>query len=302
MKRLSSICLITLTLISVLIYPLNGLAEESAKGTSIDSTLPIHQQRKLHPELADPVLGDQAAIVEWAWSPQYAERFGLAVQQDGLPNGGLWLIGVRIERKQFQRWQSYACHVVGLMSNKLPILTPPGEQHGVHPDYGWLGGLPGKQNMKWGTGPKWFEPGFQTWYKKPANRRQTDHPHSTDPLAKYILFFRNYAPELAYFDIEVGCLSFRDPELFRAEIRFPTRIDGKDDEDKTIGAVYERSAIRFDIPEGVMQRIYPYTADATDWSSCFLRRAGDKPPYLLSLRAMKSKRFGNICEPIVKQQ
>lgn len=40
----------------------------------INMELPVHQQKKLHPELSDPVLGDQAQIAEWAWSPQYADN------------------------------------------------------------------------------------------------------------------------------------------------------------------------------------------------------------------------------------
>lgn len=113
-----------------LLMPLNGFADESAKAapptSAINLSLPIHQQKKLHPEISDPVLGDQAQIVEWAWSPQYAERFGLQPQPDGLPDGGLWLVGVKIKRQQDQQYQRYTCSIVGLMDNRLKILTPRG--------------------------------------------------------------------------------------------------------------------------------------------------------------------------------
>lgn len=67
------------------------------------------EKKKLHPELSDPVLGDRAAVVEWAWSPKYAKRFELPVQSDGLKDGALWLLGVKVERKQFNDYQSYIC-------------------------------------------------------------------------------------------------------------------------------------------------------------------------------------------------
>jgi hypothetical protein len=79
-------------LVLLALFPLNTVIAEpanNAPGWAVDLTLPIHQKPKLHPEFSDPVLGDQAQIVEWAWSPRYAERFGLQPQPDGLPNGGV---------------------------------------------------------------------------------------------------------------------------------------------------------------------------------------------------------------------
>lgn len=306
MKQRSSVCLMKwLALMLASLLPLSGIAAEPVKGvqipSAIDLTLPIHQKPKLHPELSDPVLGDQAQIIEWAWSPQYAERFGLQPQQGGLPNGSLWLVGVKIERKQYRDWQRYTCNIVGLMDNKLPILTPPGEQHILHPDYSWLSGLPGKQTTKWAIADKYFYPGLQTWYKKPANKRQENHPENSDGFAKYISFYRNYQPDIAFFEIEVGCSHLGNPDLVRTEIRFPTRIDGKDDDDPKIGAVFEHSAIKFDLPDSLMRRIYPYTLEADDWSSCLMRRIGGKS-HLLTERTKKSKRFGNTCEPITDAQ
>ena len=80
--------LVATTVVLALLPPRAGLAAEpikaSSPGGTVDLTLPIHQKPKLHSELSDPVLGDQAQIVEWSWSPQYAKRFGLPVQADGL--------------------------------------------------------------------------------------------------------------------------------------------------------------------------------------------------------------------------
>lgn len=291
------------------LLPSMAVATEPQKPAStvsaLNMALPIHQKTKLHPELSDPVLGDQAQIVEWAWSPQYAERFGLQPQPDGLPNGGLWLVGVKIELKQYRDWQRYTCNIVGLMDNKLPILIPSGEMYAVHPSFAWHGGLPGKpqigsvdmRNEVQQSAAKNFSPGLQTWYKKPANKRQENHPENSDGFAKYISFYRNYQPDIAFFEIEVGCSHLGNPDLVRTEIRFPTRIDGKDDDDPKIGAVFEHSAIKFDIPDNLMRRIYPYTQEANDWSSCLMRRIGGKT-HSLTWRAEKSKRFGNTCEPI----
>jgi len=296
---------------------LNEPKQKMPPGWTIDPTLPIHQKAKLHSEISDPVLGDQAHIVEWAWSPQYAERFGLQPQPDGLPNGGLWLVGVKIERQQYKQWQRYTCNIIGLMDNKLPIITPPGEMYVIHPSNT---GMPGNaqinsadmRNEVQQSGIKDFNPGVQTWYKKPANKRQERHPIDSDGFAKYITFYREYQLGLASFEIDVGCASIgysdtystgalvRTPDLVRTEIRFPTRIDGKDDDDPKIGAVFEQSAIKFDLPDGLIRRIYPYTVDADDWTSCLMRRVG-QVGRTLTLAASKTKRFGNACEPVTKQ-
>lgn len=298
MKQRSSVCLMKwLALMLASLLPLSGIAAEPVKvvqiPSAIDLTLPIHQQKKLHPELSDPVLGDQAQIVEWAWSPQYAERFGLTVQQDGLPNGGLWLVGVKIERKQYRDWQRYTCNIVGVMDNKLPILTPPGEIYVAPPGYIWSGGMPGE--IRTGLVVKDFTPAQTTWYKNPKNKLEQTRSERSITL-DYLHYYRQFQNGLTYFEIEGGCAYFNDPQLFRNQIRFPTRADGG------IGvAVYEPSAIKFDLPDGLMRRVYPYIKEADDWSSCLMRRIGGKS-HLLTERTKKSKHFGNTCEPITDAQ
>ncbi|MDZ4202328.1 MAG: hypothetical protein U1C96_09320 [Gallionella sp.] len=274
------------------LLPSMAIATESAKTTQpasvIDITLPIHQQKKLHPEISDPVLGDQAQIVEWAWSPQYAKRFNLPVQADGLKDGGLWLIGVKVQRVQNQHWQRYTCNIVGLMDNKLPILAPPGEAYTV-PGYGWQGGMPG---LNMALVVKEFTPAQAAWYKKPKNELERTRPERSLGQS-YLSYYRQLQEGLAYFEIEGGCSYFNDPQLFRNEIRFPTKFIH---ENRT--AVFEPDAIHFDIPDGLMRRIYPYTLEADDWTQCFLRRAAG---HGLTLRSIKSKRFGNTCEPVAKK-
>lgn len=294
MKQRSSVCLMKwLALMLVSLLPFSGIAAEPIKDVqiplAIDLTLPIHQKQKLYPELSDPVLGDQAQIVEWAWSPQYAKRFNQPVQPDGLKDGGLWLIGVKVQRIQNQQWQRYTCNIVGLMDNKLPILAPPGEMYTV-PGYGWQGGMPG---LNMAIVLKEFTPAQTTWYKKPKNELEQTRPERSITV-NYLVFYRQLQNGLAYFEIEGGCGYFNDPQLFRNEIRFPTRFIH---ENRT--AAFEPDAIHFDVPDGLMRRIYPYTLEADDWTQCFLRRAAG---HGLTLRSVKSKRFGNTCEPITQKQ
>ncbi|MFA6971698.1 MAG: hypothetical protein WC208_09895 [Gallionella sp.] len=273
----------------LVLLPSMAVATEYAQNTQyssvIDMTLPIHRQKKLHPELSDPVLGDQAQIVEWAWSPQYAKRFGLPVQPDGLKDGGLWLIGVKVQRIQNQQWQRYTCNIVGLMDNKLPILAPPGEIYTV-PGYGWQGGMPG---LNMALVVKEFTPAQATWNKKPKNELERTRPERSIGLS-YLSYYRQLQEGLAYFEIEGECGYFNDPQLFRNEIRFPTRFIH---ENRT--AVFEPDAIHFDVPDGLMQRIYPYIREAEDWTSCLLRRS-ELFGMTLTLRSIKTKRFGNTCE------
>jgi len=296
-----------LALMMASLLPLSGIAAEPVKGvqipSAIDLTLPIHQQPKLHPELFDPVLGDQAQIVEWAWSPQYAERFGLQPQPDGLPNGGLWLVGVKIERKQYRDWQRYTCNIVGVMDNRLPILTPPGERYVVHPANQWIVGLPGKSpvasadlhNEVEQASLRDYTPAQVTWHKYPKNKLEQTRPKG-GVTRNYLHYYRRFQNNLAYFEIEGGCSYFNNPQQFRNQIRFPSKADGG------IGkAVYESSAVAFDLPDSLMNKSYPYAIDADDWSSCLLRRAGENTD-ALSLRARKLKRFGNTCEPLPKKQ
>ncbi|MBI5436494.1 MAG: hypothetical protein HY937_05265 [Nitrosomonadales bacterium] len=287
MRFLFMACLLAL-------LPPVAAATEPANNTQpssvIDMTLPIHQQKKLHPEFSDPVLGDQAQIVEWAWSPQYAKRFNLPVQPDGLKDGGLWLIGVKVQRIQSQQWQRYTCNIVGLMDNKLPIIAPPGEIYTV-PAYGWQGGMPG---LNMALVVKEFTPAQETWNKKPKNELERTRPERSIGL-NYLSYYRQFQAGLAYFEIEGGCGYFNDPQLFRNEIRFPTKFIH---ENRT--AVFEPDAIHFDLPDSLMQKMYPYIREAEDWTSCLMRRSG-RIGMTLTLRSIKTKRFGNTCEPVTKQ-
>ena len=90
--------LVAITVVLASLPPRAGLAAEpikaSSPGGAHDLTLPIHQKPKLHSALSDPVLGDQAQIVEWSWSPQYAKRSSIAAQANGFFNGLLWLVGL----------------------------------------------------------------------------------------------------------------------------------------------------------------------------------------------------------------
>ena len=292
---------IQLFLLGVLL-PFCALAAEAEQGdptfSAIDFTLPIHQQKKLHPELFDPVLGDQAQIVEWAWSPQYAERFGLQSQADGLPNGGLWLVGVKIERKQFQQWQRYTCSIVGVIDNKLPILTPPGDVYVAPPSSSTIGGLPGKakagsEDMKHEVqsgSVNSFDPAQAAWNKKPKNNLEQTRSERNIGL-KYLRYYRKFQKGLAYFEIEGACAYFNDPQLFRNEVRFPEKVIHEN-----YSAAFKPGAVHFDLPDSLMRRIYPYTIEADDWTSCLMRRTGLRGR-TLTLRALKSKRFGNTCEP-----
>ncbi len=281
--------------------PSMAVAAEPAKNTRslsvIDMTLPIHQQKKLHPELSDPVLGDQAQIVEWAWSPQYAKRFELPVQPNGLKDGVLWLIGVKVQRIQNQQWQRYTCNIIGVMRNDLPILTPPGEQYLVHPDYGWfVGGLPGKHT----GGPKFetYTPGQAAWYKQPKNKLEEKRPERSITM-NYIFFTRHFQNDLAFFEVEGGCGYFNDPENFRNEISFPGLAGDKGDENH-FSPYLGQSATKFVLSNSMMQKIYPYIREAEDWTSCMLHRS--KTGALLTTRSLKSKRFGNTCNPPVESQ
>jgi hypothetical protein len=252
----------------------------------------------LLPEASDPVLGERAAVVEWAWSPAYAKRFGLSVQEDGLKDGYLWLLGIKVLRVQDQDNQTYQCRIVGLIDNKAPMLTPPGDRFLYHPAYRWMGGLPTPPQRPY-SGPALteqgtFVPGQAAWYKKPTNQAQRARPHSGIGAA-YLLFHRYYTPELAYFELNSSCWYFRDPEYLRNELRFPTRIDGKNDDDKTVAAVFEPSALKFDIPDGLMRRMYPYTLKAADWKQCLMVRAGVKGAYV---DAEEKRRLGTDCAPI----
>lgn len=295
-------CTHRLFLIAVLIAQFSGIgvghAAEPvgpASGRSlVDATLPIHQSRKLHPELSDPVLGDQAQIAEWAWSSQYAKRAGLPVQTDGLADGVLWLVGIKVLRIQEGRQQRYVCRIAGLIDSKTSFLTPPGDRYVLHPSQ--LTGLPGMPHRGPGGGEQMdFVPAQAAWHRQPRTRLQAERPE-TGLGIPYIAFHRHFSEDLAYFELSASCTHFRDPVAYRNELRFPTRIDGKNDADKLQHAVYEPSAVKFTLPDSLMKKMYPYIREAEDWGSCLMRRSGAKHN-LLSLRATKSMRFGESCEP-----
>ena len=290
--------LVAITVVLALLPPRAGLAAEpikaSSQGGALDLTLPIHQKPKLHSELSDPVLGDQAQIVEWSWSPQYAKRFGLPVQADGLADGRLWLVGLKVMRMQVDKYQKYNCRIVGLIDNKAPILMPPGDRFVQHPS--GSDSIPRTTPFTRGAGEQLnYVPAQAAWFKRPKSKMETERPE-TGLGTPYLVFHRFYSDDLAYFELSGACAYFRDPEVSRNELRFPTRIDGKNDADKTQHAVYEASALQFNLPDNLMRRIYPYIRDADDWTSCLLRRSG-AAGIGLSLRAIKSRRFGAMCEP-----
>jgi len=290
-----------LALMLASLFPLSGIAAEPVKGvqipSAIDLTLPIHQKQKLHPELSDPVLGDQAQIVEWAWNPQYAKRFNQPVQPDGLNDGGLWLIGVKVQRVQSDKWQRYRCSIIGLIDNNLAMITPPGEQYMMSPDYIWFGGLPGMRGV---SGKIEHTPGQAAWIKRPRNKKEEIRPEWGIGIP-YRSFYRHFQPDLAFFELDGSCGIFKGTATHRNEISFPVSRDNKTADDHLQPAQWKSSAIRFEIPEGLMQRIYPYIQDADDWSQCFMRRVGGQS-YLLTDHALKTKRFGNTCESAVATQ
>lgn len=259
---------------------------------------PKAPSKKLHPELSDPVLGDRAALVEWAWSPQYAKRFGLPVQADGLRDGPLWLVGIKILRTQSgaKDFQSYQCRLAGLIDNKAPMIMPPGENHIRHPSYHWLGGMPGHtfKDAK-ALSLKEFTPAQTTWYKRPRNKLEQERPERSITV-DYLLFYRRYTPDLAYFELETGCGYFGDPQTLRSEVRFPTETFPPGENGQIIGKVFKPSALTFDLPDSLMRKMYPRIVDADDWGSCLERRT-DKN-YFLTTHAFQTRRFGKSCEPV----
>ncbi|MBI4755093.1 MAG: hypothetical protein HY778_06650 [Betaproteobacteria bacterium] len=236
-----------------------------------------------------PVADNRATIVEWAWSPQYAKRFGVAVQPDGLKDGPLWLVGITVLRLQAGERQTYHCRIAGLIDNRLPIIWPPGEQHMIHPGYQWSGGLPGNwvEAHDYGkplTG-KEYVPGQATWYKNPNSDRQAKLPE--DGIGTpYLSYYKDYLPGLAYFELQGGCAYFNDPESFRNQIRFPATRESR--------AAFKSNALAFDLPDGLMRKIYPYTREADAWGGCLLHRIdGKRSP----LPLWATRRFKGLCEP-----
>ena len=265
---------------------------------SFGIALAAESKSPLFPEASDPVLGDRAAIVEWAWSPAYAKRFGIEAQGDGLKDGPLWLIGIKVLRSQHKDSQSYRCRFVGLIDHKAPILTPPGDRYLLHPSWPWVGDLPGpKHKLYVGealSAQFVFAPAQGAWRRNPINQAQRERPESGFG-ARYLLFHRYYTPELAYFELDASCAYFRDPETIRNEVRFPTRVDNQEDKNKGITATWASDALTFDIPDRVMRRIYPYTLKANDWTGCLMRRAGDKT---VALTKEAIARLNTSCEPV----
>ena len=269
------------TIVLVLVFSFNATAAE---------------KKKLHPELSDPVLGDRAAVVEWAWSPQYAKRFGIPAQNDGLKDGALWLIGVKVQREQFKDYQSYKCSIVGIFDNKTPIVTPPGDMYVRHPSDNSVGGFPGQvlgadsafANKE--RGMQTYTPLQAAWWKLGKMKPEPVKPKSNITI-HYNLFHRYFVPDLAFFELDGGCAYFENPLQFRNEIRFH-ELEKSVKPNSPINLSYP---IAFSIPDSLMQRIYPYTNEAASWTQCFMRRIRGKSSVL---RMGDKKRFGNSCEPI----
>ena len=244
----------------------------------------VNANEKVFPEAHDPVLGDRAAIIEWAWSPAYAKRFGLTAQSDGLKNGPIWLLGIKLLRQQSgsTNFQTYTCRISGLIENKTSIIWPPGDRYIKHPGYHWLGGVPGKPKLgsqdllirgKGYSEQNSFSPAQVAWYKHPSTKRQQKYAKGLIDTS-YLFFHRYHTADLAYFELHASCSYFYEPKEFRHEVRFPTRIDGKNDENPRVGAVYEPSALTVDIPDSLMKKVYLLIRTAADWNTCLMHRAG----------------------------
>jgi len=253
----------------------------------VNPELPVHRRARLHPELFDPVLGDQAAIVEWAWSPAYAKRFHVKEGEAELEDGLLWLVGVKVMRMQYRKWQRYQCRIVGLIDNRLPVVWPPGEQYMVHPDYNWFGGLPGRGS--WLGELKTYTPGQAAWHKFPKNRLEEERPEMSITV-RYLFWYRHYTKELGYFEVDAACGYFLDPKRFRNELRLPTEVV-ENHPNRT--AAFETSAFRIVLPDGLMRRIYPYVAEARAWDACFVGRVEERKA---NLPDWAKTRFEGLCE------
>lgn len=243
-----------------------------ARLVSIVVTLPAFASEPvpLLPEASDPVLGHRAAVVEWAWSPQYAERFGLPVQEDGLDDGYLWLVGIKVVRMDFHDRPTYRCRIVGLLDNQAPIVWPPGERYVMHPSQLPMGGgLPGQGFFRRESEGKPFTPGNS------ARRRASADPHGDfiekGLSAPYRVMHRQYDEGLAYFELDGSCAFFGDPAGMVNQVVFPTRaipVEGQ------ASAVFEEGSLRIDIPDRVMTKVYPAIRSAADWTTCLSHRSG----------------------------
>ncbi len=253
------------------------------------SPTPPGESLPLLPEATDPVLGHRAAVIEWAWSPQYAERFGLPVQEGGLENGYLWLVGVKVVRMDFFDRPTYRCRIVGLLQNDAPIVWPPGEHYVMHPSQLPMGGgLPGQGQYRGDIGPKPFTPGHGSWVRRPKSDSQRLYPESgiTSP---YYVMHRSYSENLAYFELDGSCRHFGDPKSLETRIHLPTR---RGDGEEPSSRAFKPDAIYFVVPDRVMTKIYPYVLSASDWTNCLMHRSG--LPNLPKMLAQERQRLGEV--------
>ncbi|MGL1833014.1 hypothetical protein ACKVEX_05335 [Rhodocyclaceae bacterium SMB388] len=248
----------------------------------------------LLPEASDPVLGHRAAVVEWAWSPQYAERFGLPVQDDGLEDGYLWLIGIKVVRMEFHDRPTYRCRIVGLLDNQAPIVWPPGERYVMHPSQLPMGGgLPGQGMYRRDVGAKTFTPGHSTWHRFPKTDNQRRYAEAGF-AAPYLSFHRGYDDGLAYFELEAACAYFGTPQKLINRLSLPTEVGQGE---QPASRAFKPEALSFDIPDRIMLEMFRVTELAADWTLCLMHRSGMKN---LGRRTQqqRDRLHGVSCEPV----
>lgn len=223
----------------------------------------------LLPEATDPVLGHRAAVIEWAWSPEYAERFGLPVQEGGLENGYLWLVGIKVVRMDFFDRPTYRCRIVGLLENDTPIVWPPGERYVMHPSHLAMGGgLPGQRHYRAELSPPSFTPGQSTWFKGDKGMAGGIRDYSRLGVP-YLFFHKSYTKDLAYFELDASCLYFGHPSQLKNRLSFPTTTD----ESESASRAYKKEALWIDFPDMLVHSVFAIIESAQDWSACLSSRS-----------------------------